>query len=516
MSRAFWTRLQLITMICLFIVALGARVLSLGRLPGINADEAWYAVQVARFLRGDAHTIITPNGPVAFPGHLALVWLLELLGFEHNFVTLRLPALLMGILVPPAGFLLLRSHFGRGIALTCSLLLASAPMLVAYSRFSWWAAYMPLASLLILWSCLRRNVAWFVVTIILGLTIHPTAIFLIPICVGLVWGSLMEENSPLLKQLSVTRGFIFLGAMLLLAGVAIITLETMGIPWYSGSLPERIARPWGFGFFALGVARLGSGHTIYRYIVGSLSENTSFALDLIAVVMLSIFGILGTRAAWRARYYRRIGLYAGLAASAGLVWILAGDVPVTPASARYGTFLLVPLTLSLTLAMHDVLHQRFLAVRFAPIFVSGLLLIGFESSYLSPLETTGGHGEFAFRTAAVEPKVAAFAAIRESFPGATIATDDFFLYYPLSYLALDAPDVSVVWLTQEFLDGVSSAPDDAAQTRFVVSFPRARFARFADETQLAAQKFIIPDAGGKPAVVLYELPRPPSFSSDGG
>lgn len=507
MSHAFWTRLQLSTMVLLFALAVGARLLSLGDLPGINADEAWYAVQVARFHRGEEYTFVTPNGPIAFPGHLALVWLLEVLGAEHDFLTLRLPALLMGLLLPPIGFVAIRPHFGRGVAATFSLLLATAPMLIAYSRFAWWATYMPLSSLLILWSCLQRKATWFVLTMVLGLSIHPTAIFLLPICMGLLWGSLREENSPTLKQLSVTKVTVLLGALMVLAGATIAILETMGIPWYAGSLPHRITQPWRFSLFALGVARLWSGHTIYRYIVGSLSEGTSLTLDVGALGVLSLFGILGCSAAWRARNHRRLGLYGGLTAAAGLVWMLAGEVPVTPASERYGTFLLVPVALSLSLAMHDVLRQRVLALRFVPLLISGLLLVGFESSYLSPLERTGGHGEFAFRTAINEPKKTAFEAVRESSPGATIATDDFFLYYPLAYLALDAPDLSVVWLTQEFLDGTAAAENESAGARFVVSFPGARFSRFADETQLATKKFVVPSAGGTPAVLLYELPR---------
>ncbi|MFZ9887951.1 MAG: hypothetical protein ACO3JL_10655 [Myxococcota bacterium] len=76
-------------------------------------------------------------------------------------------------------------------------------------------------------------------------------------------------------------------------------------------------------------------------------------------------------------------------------------------------------------------------------------------------------------------------------------------------------DVSVIWLHQGFLEGDDPSWEGTSSgARFVVSFPGARFAKFAEATGIAAKKYVVHDAVKIPAVLIFELPGAPSAAND--
>ena len=72
-------------------IAILFRVYALGRLPGINGDEAWYGVQAQHWVNGEMVTWRTPSGNLPGPLQLGGLLLLQSV-FEPSFALLRYAA----------------------------------------------------------------------------------------------------------------------------------------------------------------------------------------------------------------------------------------------------------------------------------------------------------------------------------------------------------------------------------------------------------------------------------------
>ncbi|GEM_PF-3363882 len=82
--------IYIITCALIVIVSVIFRFLWLGRLPGINFDEAYLAVQIQHFMRGEEYTLRTPTGLFFGPFLIVSHWVLLRL-FQPDFFLLRLP-----------------------------------------------------------------------------------------------------------------------------------------------------------------------------------------------------------------------------------------------------------------------------------------------------------------------------------------------------------------------------------------------------------------------------------------
>src|SRR5262245_46473531 len=113
------------------------RVLWLNRLPGINGDEAWYGVQVQRFMHGEPWSGRTPTGLPINPLLFLTEWLLLSI-FKPSFWILRLPIVIWSAVGLVLTYVLYRWVYGdRRGALCVACLTACLPAHLAYSRFCW-------------------------------------------------------------------------------------------------------------------------------------------------------------------------------------------------------------------------------------------------------------------------------------------------------------------------------------------------------------------------------------------
>src|SRR5262245_43747402 len=89
-------RLFLWNGLALVAVSVALRVWLLGRLPGVNGDEAWMGVQAQRWLRGSI-AWRTPTGNLINPFFFVPEVVLHAL-FRPSFTLLRVPAVISGLL----------------------------------------------------------------------------------------------------------------------------------------------------------------------------------------------------------------------------------------------------------------------------------------------------------------------------------------------------------------------------------------------------------------------------------
>ena len=185
-------------LIALLLVAAVIRCRDLGRIPGINGDEAWYGVQVEKLLAGRPINGLTPTGnvlnPFLFGPQLFLHWL-----FGASFALLRTTSVLSGLAAVALNYWLCRPIFGRRVAVVSTVILAVLPIDIAYSRLAWDTAQSVLFTLPAVYLPLRavidpaRRLRWSLLSVAaLGaaFVVHPTNIFAGPImaaCLGYAW-----------------------------------------------------------------------------------------------------------------------------------------------------------------------------------------------------------------------------------------------------------------------------------------------------------------------------------------
>ena len=139
------------------------------------------------------------------------------------------------------------------------------------------------------------------------------------------------------------------------------------------------------------------------------------------------------------------------------------------------------------------------------------LLGSFHVNYFRACATTGGRSHLTYVTAAIEPKQQALSRILNRGAGSTrveIATQQWWLYWPIAYLATPQPAVSVrLDSDAEPAAGVERPARGTA--RFFVEFAgtpelAATLRRF-DETGHRVTSTTIADAGGRDHLVIVEV-----------
>ncbi len=168
---------------------------------------------------------------------------------------------------------------------------------------------------------------------------------------------------------------------------------------------------------------------------------------------------------------------------ASLVWgwaamlagfaLVAGPEALAPHFERYGIALIAPGVLFLARGLSWWIERAGPQARLAAwclALVAWLFPVAFYLGYFDFIERTGGWSHRAFRTAAVEPKLAALGYIvahRTAGQPARVVAGEWWLYWPLAYLATGEADVQVVGL--ERADGTRPplAPSRGGETWYV-------------------------------------------------
>jgi hypothetical protein len=194
-------------------------------------------------------------------------------------------------------------------------------------------------------------------------------------------------------------------------------------------------------------------------------------------------------------------------------FVLVANAPaLRPGYERMAICLVAPTVLVLARGVRRFIvdaPRRSAMVLFAASLLGWLLLADFQAHYFRFIERTGGESHPTFRTAQVDPKSAALAAVlRERGPGETwIVSSQWWICCPLGYLAAAVPGVHVL----STLDVATSLPPRAlAEGRvWYVEFCATRelAAVEARLSQQSVSRQDFADFSGRPVVRLLHVEK---------
>ena len=466
--------------ILLLAVAVFLRAWKIDHIPGINGDEAWMAVQAQEFLVGGDVTWQTPTGnplnPFLFLPHLLLAKLLP-----PSVVALRLPTLLSGLAALCVNYWLCRRVFDRRTALITTATLAVLPINIAYSRFAWDASQSLLFTLPVVYGSAalattrRPTRGMILTTIALAATIvvHPTNIFIAPLLLLAIAWAFREQFADFARKVPISPWHG--------AAVAFLTAGTATTLWlYRAWFVVPLARmitPGEFAAYLAGINDLFSGRTAYLFLSGSAA---SWSPSDVILLRLILWGIAALAAVGMLRYWQRdrhvtemVLLVATLISLCGF-FLIAGSNALRPGFERYGIWMIAPCVLLITrglLALMEHLPTRYAsAAGMLSLTLAAGTLGTFHLGYTQHFELTGGESHRTFRTASVEPKLAALETIQRLSPAKgpiRIVTHEWWSYWPLRYFSFDDPRVQVVTLPRHVSTGHPSTGQGIASPKLL-------------------------------------------------
>ncbi len=527
--RAEWGYGLACVLLALVAASLVMRVWQLGNLPGLNGDEAWSGVQAMRAVRGEPFAWRTPTGNPANPFFMAPLVALHI-ALAPSFALLRSIAVVSGIAALVVNYWLCRRAFDTRTALVSTVLLAILPINVAYSRFAWDASQSLLATVLVLYLPLiyllrtdreQRLPVAAMGALALALLVHPTNVFAAPLIVipiGYVWrgqvldrlrGTAVSARPGSLVALMLASAFLAYVVWMLLAG-----------------LVTRLHGPVEFGEFVQNYLRLLSGATVYEYIAGvEYASGELAAFAWLPATCKLLFGAVVVVGAWG--WLRRLGagasdvdvclLLGWIAMLLGFA-VVAGPEAIAPHLERYGICLVAPGCLVLARGLCwwiEPARAHRAAIAWALTLCAWLFPVTFALGYFDFIERTGGLSHRAFRTAASEPKLAAFKAIvaqRPADEAIEIVASEWWLYWPLAYMALGEDHVRVSGLRQAIDPQAVQRPrSEPAATIWYVEFlgsvvEREVLQQLA-QSQVEFERQVITDYAGNPLISLIKVGR---------
>ncbi|MFI4983413.1 MAG: hypothetical protein ACHQIO_23925, partial [Nevskiales bacterium] len=318
------------------------RIYALGRLPGINGDEAWYGVQAQRWAAGEVTHWRTPTGNL--PGPIQLGWLLLLQTvFTPSFALLRVPAIISALGAMLLAYAIGRRFFDRTTATVALLLMAALPANIAYARLGWDPSHIGLVILAASYAALAGQRLLSALIFALALIVHPTSIFAAPFLSFVLFGRLMEQHDTA-QALRRVAGYIalLLGAILTLALTTSGGQATVSLAGF----PGRLFNPLQWLAFAILFGRLLTGDTVYDYITGADFGDWQKLLDLLGMMVVFVGIIIGTRLRGK-RLDRDAGVIIGWLASLAIFFLIAGNGALQPHFERYAICLITPTVLAL-------------------------------------------------------------------------------------------------------------------------------------------------------------------------
>ena len=291
-----------------------------------------------------------------------------------------------------------------------------------------------------------------------AILIHPTNVFALLLPVAIVGYARREQLILALRTTSVSAHPWVLAALATIAAAATFTVWTVA--------PHLVGRLHGtdeLGSFACNYLRFFSGSGIYEYISGvglGAPGGESFAW----VSTICNLAFAATALAALVGMYRRLAsegnsaevdsldaaLVLGWFAMLAAFFVVAGPRAISPHFERYGICLIAPGVVVLARGLTWWLDQSGAAGRRAAtvlLLAATIWAASFAWNYFACFRQTGGMSHATFRTAEVEPKLAALDLVRgASSPGEidTIVCSSWWLYWPLAYLASDDPALHVV------------------------------------------------------------------------
>jgi hypothetical protein len=424
------------------VLGIGARIFAIDRLPGINGDEAWYGANLHALAAGQPAFWTTPSGNPLNPLHSIPLYLFSLV-FAPSIGLLRAPELLWSILAIALCYPLLRPSIGARSALIATALLAASPVAIAYGRLGWDPSGTPFVTLLALAFALRDKPVAAASAGILAVIVHPTNVFFLPILAA-AWVPHARHRyaAPSVRTRKIALAATATGCLLFAVAAALVLRGAANQP--ATSLPpvamaiSRATSPSIWLEFLHGVNQMFAGVTTATFVAGAPGSQVRLAGEIIGLIALA--------AALNIRSRRDAGLHhawliAGIAAGAALFMVAAGPGGLQPGSERYALFLLSPLIVACSIGAGA------LPVTWSGVYVIGVttaMLAFTATGYFAPLLQRGGDAHPTFRTGLSEPKRLAYEYVRaQSSQPASIICEDWWLYWPIKYLAGDDEQISV-------------------------------------------------------------------------
>ena len=458
--RIPWRRaLLLANVAALLLTSVWLRCYALGRVPGVNGDEAWYGVQAEMVLHGQPISWRTPTGNLLNPLFFGPQLLLHAI-WPPSFGLLRATAVASGLLTLLVNFWLCRGVFGRRIAWISTLVLAVLPINIVYSRLAWDASQSVLATLPAIYWPLRaivdpvRKVRWSglgLAALAVAILVHPTNLFVSPvtgICLGFAWRDELRGGE---RWWSWQR-FRSTGLGTWVIFVACGGIAASGLWLAAPRLIPALARCINLqqdAAFIVDFGRFFSGATVYEYISGSLAQADGrlFSWPLLpwdAAVWFVLIGLAwGLRRRLATRQLSDACLVLGWGVGLIAFYLLGGAEAIGPNFERYALWLVAPTALLAALGIDNWLSEGRLLRNCAIVValaVSWCCLTAFQGNFFATFAQTGGEGHRTYRTGSTEPKQAAYDLIVAHTPPeetARVIVHEWWTYWPLRYLSFD-------------------------------------------------------------------------------
>lgn len=417
--------------------AAACRLFALGRLPGLNGDEAWYGVNVQAMVDGGSPFWHTGIGNPLNPLHTGPLLAMTAIYPQPSFVVVRATEAVYGVLAVALAYPLLRRSIGVRAALIATVLIAISPIAIAYSRFGWDPSGTPLIGLVAIACAMRNRPASAAVACIAAWFVHPTNVFLWPVAAA-AWaphGLAAYRAAPQAwrQRLHVTVAVAIVIAIPIVAWfvMRVAANQNTSLPSIAMVI-ERLTSPAIWIEVGVGIGRMFAGISSAQHISGPLPSAAVTAADVttFAIVMSGVI------LCWRDRIQMR-WMGGGVILALGAFIVVAGPDAVVPQHERYALSFLMPLILIVAAGSDALIETR----RVIGIAMLASTLVMFATStaagYFAPLVVDGGRSLDSFRTGTVEPKAAAYEFIRADSGASQVSViaQDWWTYWPLRYLS---------------------------------------------------------------------------------
>lgn len=397
------TRVFSVPGICgaLIVVGVVLRAWQLDQVPGVNGDEAWYGVQSQRFLdeyiygktlpEAERVSFRTPTGNIWNPFLMIPRVVLDAT-FAPSIWSLRLPALISGVLTLLVNWWLCRRAFDRTTAWLTTALLSVLPIAVIYSRLGWDACqsilfclpllYLPLIHQSAAWSAARAT-AYYGLALTAALLVHPTNIFLVPLSAVLFRpriGSAAKLDLSLRSRAMLAAAFV---------SAAIVFGITRGA-WTGVEFENVISAlvQWTGDF--VGVF---NGATVYGSISLPADELPAARGWLLLASLPMVMLLIWTRFSCKTPLFslhiettaqRYAAIFDGMCLALLCFLGVAGPGAIQPGYERYGLWIVAPGALLIVIACCEFARRSSTAVRWMTFLAAvqiSLLLAGYWNYY---------------------------------------------------------------------------------------------------------------------------------------
>ncbi len=432
-----------VSLALLFAGAVWLRASNLQAFPRHWADESYYGILAQGIIQGRPIATRTSSGNLPDPFFVATLIPLHL-AFGPSLTVLRAAGVISGLAAVGLLWHLGRKPLGPATSLAAAVLLATAPAAIAFSRVGCEYSQTPLVGALAACLALRARGPALLLTLLAGLLVHPTNLFLIPFWL------------PVYLVQAVRARAGDRGAQV--RAVAVAILATVAVAGPSAFLLRSNANVARFAGLSRDPFRFleGFGRLLIWSLTPTSESNTQARMVVVAILVLVMLG--GARLVL-ARRWDRLVLVASWAAGLAAFDVAAGADALTT-NDRYGAVLLVPTAIALAVLLGALVPEASVAtscawnrLRSAPVVAVGwALLLTAHANYLHPYCRFYGR-ELLWQLRGRDAYHEAFRLILDDsrangsapgMPGCRIWTQEYFLNgLILEYLAEGRPDVEV-------------------------------------------------------------------------